>query len=151
MYRSRSHGAAGTGSLTRVNIVSLDLGLGPEPHVLALSEFVLVPGPGVVLVDLNGQGMLYSETVWMDEAGRVSASGFGSSGTGWSISDGAVSVTGRARGAGRVLVEVTTSVAAASMSFEVTPESDGWYAGCRSLPEDWPDHDDPFVSVNERD
>jgi hypothetical protein len=132
-----------------VHAVSLDLGLGPEPRVLALSEFVLVPGPGVVLVDLNGQGMLYSETVWMDEAGHVTASGFGSSGTGWSLADGCVAVTGRAAGTTRVLVEVTASGAVASLSFEVTPGPDGWYAGCRSLPEDWSGLDDTVVSVND--
>jgi len=133
-----------------VDVASLDLDLGPDPHVLALSEFVTVPGPGVVLVDLNGQGMLYSETVWMDDQGCVTGGGVGWSSTGWSLADGCVSVTGRASGVPTVAVEVTSWNPVGSLSFEVTPEPDGWYAGCRLLPDDWLDSHDIYVAVTDR-
>lgn len=131
-----------------VEIVSLNLGLGPDPRVLAISDFVEAPGPGVVLVDLNGQGMLYSQAVWMDGAGHVTEGSYGSSGPGWDVCDGCVSVTGRTgTGVGVVRVEVSSLDAADSFAFDVLPGPDRWYAGCRQLPSHWPGMEDVSVSV----
>jgi hypothetical protein len=136
-----------------VEIASIDLGLGPDPLILAVSEFVEVPGPGVVLVDLNGQGMLYSAIVWMDEAGRVTEGGSGQSGTGWvadlGVGNGCVAVTGQVdAGRDQVRVDVTQAEPADSFTFVVGPGRDGWYAGCRSLPQSWPGIDGISVTVD---
>ena len=132
-----------------VDIASLELDLGPNPQVLAISEFLEVPGPGVALVDLNGEGMVYTESVWMDDSGHVTASGWGMSGVGFSISDAAVSVTGRATASTQVAVKAQHSMTGDSFEFVVMPTAEGWYAGCRPLPGDW--HDLECITVRVTD
>jgi hypothetical protein len=133
-----------------MRVTSMDLGLGPDPRILALSEFVLVPGPGVVLVDLDGHGMLYTASVWMDEQGRVTEGGWGSSGTGWSLCDGVVAVTGRADPGSTVVVDVVCPLRDDAVRFEVTTGEDGWYAGCRGLPDTWQGIEHIDMTVHER-
>lgn len=136
-----------------MEIASIDLGLGPDPHMLAVSEFVEVPGPGVVLVDLNAEGMLYSAIVWMDEAGHVTEGGSGQSGVGWAatlaVGNGCIAVTGQAEvGREQVRIDVTLADPVDSFAFVVEPGRDGWYAGCRSLPQSWPGLDGISVTVD---
>lgn len=94
----------------------MELGLGPDPRILALSEFGEAPGPGVVLVDLNGQGMLLTMPVVLDAAGHVVAGGSHISGTGECLWEGTVTVTGRASGPVAVIEVVVTSPVTATRS-----------------------------------
>lgn len=137
------------GMLIAVDIEGLALDLGPHLVVLAISEFPEVPSPGVVLVDLNGEGMVYTASVWMDHTGHVTAGGWGTSGMGFCISDSAVSVTGRATASTQVVVRVGHSITGESFEFVVIPTAQGWYAGCRALPGDWHDLDAVTVEVDE--
>lgn len=98
-----------------------------------------------MLVDLNGEGAVYTESVWMDDSGHVTASGWGMSGVGFSISDAAVSVTGRATASTQVAVKAQHSMTGESFEFVVMPTAEGWYAGCRPLPGDW--HDLECITV----
>ncbi len=116
-----------------------------------MSEFAEVPGPGAVLVDLNGRGMLYTTSVWLDEAGHVSDGGCGQSGTGWALCDGSVVVTGQVGpDVVAIEVEVVSEIGDRHFSFEVTPLTNGWYAGCRPLPRDWDGMDGLQLRVHER-
>jgi hypothetical protein len=137
------------GTLIAVDIVSLELDLGPDPRVLAISEFHEAPGPGVALVDLNGEGMVYTESVWMDDSGHVTAGGWGMSGTGLSVSHGAASVTGRASSQTQLVVQVQHSKTGEAFEFVVSPSAEGWYAGCRPLPGHWHDLDSVTVQVSD--
>jgi hypothetical protein len=134
-----------------VEITSMDLGIGPDPRVLAVSDFVESPGPGVVLVDLNGQGMLITMTVGMDDSGAVYGGGCHHSGMGVDLWDGCATVTGRTdQPQALVRVTVTSEADDESFSFDVHPGAEGWYAGCRPLPPEWEGIPSVSVSMSER-
>jgi hypothetical protein len=121
-----------------------DLDLGPDAQVLAMSESPEF-GPGVAVIDLNGQGMLYS-AVWKSARGVVT-SGSGSSGLGWTLTDGMLHVTGELD-SDEIAQVVISSPGAEPTCYRVTPNARGFYAAVFELAADpW---EDATVEVEHR-
>jgi hypothetical protein len=119
---------------------SVDLGLGPDAQLLALSSFPTVPGPGVAVVDLNGNGMIYTQQTWMDAEGRITdENGSGGSGVGTSMGLGAVFVTGQAPEDCQTVVVQARVPGSEPMECTASTEAGGWYAVACPIREPWPD------------
>jgi hypothetical protein len=110
-----------------------ELDLGPQAQVLAISESPKF-GPGVAVIDLNGQGMLYSAVVWKSARGVVTA-GSGSSGLGWTLEDGMLHVTGELA-SDEVAQVVINCPGAEPTSYRVAPNARGFYAAVFELAAD---------------
>jgi hypothetical protein len=126
-----------------VDPLTVDVALGPNYRLLAVSDFTTVPGPGVAVVDVSGSGYILTQALWMDETRHAGDGWFDHSGTGSTVAYDAVYVTGHVEGSCSVLTgEVRGHRWTEHFEFEVTPTVDGWYAGCRPIPEEWLDDDD---------
>jgi hypothetical protein len=110
-----------------------DLDLGPDAQVLAISESPEV-GPGVAVVDLNGQGMLYSALVWKYARGVVTSHS-GSSGLGWTLTDGMLHVTGELA-SDDIAEAVIHCPGAEPTRYRVAPNARGFYAAVFELAAD---------------
>jgi hypothetical protein len=110
-----------------------ELDLGPHAQVLAISESPEF-GPGVAVIDLNGQGMLYSAVVWKS-AGGVFTAGSGSSGLGWTLEGGVLHVTGELD-SDEIAQVVINCPGAEPTIYRVAPNDRGFYAAVFELAAD---------------
>jgi hypothetical protein len=121
-----------------------ELDLGPDAQVLAISESPEF-GPGVAVVDLNGQGMLYSTVVWKSARGVVTSRS-GSSFLGWILEGEMLYVTGELD-SDEVAQVVITCPGAEPTIYRVSPNDRGFYAAAFELAADqW----NPTVEVEHR-
>ena len=131
--------------------VSVDLALGPNYRLVAVSDFTVVPGPGVAVVDVSGAGYLITQSLWMDADGLVGDGGWHLGGIGHCVADNAVSVVGHVpTSCSRITAEVRGPTWRHHFEFDVLPTAEGWYAGCRPFPDEWLDDYVDFGSVEVR-
>jgi len=110
---------------------TFELDFGPDSRVLALSELPQV-GPGVAALDVNGQGMLYTTSVWKAPDGVVTDGSWGRSGLGLTVADDALHVTGQLD-AGQIAEVVITSPDAEPLIYQVARNKHGFYAAIFEL------------------
>ena len=140
MCRSRSRRRSARRHYDHVQPLNVELALGPDYRLLAVSDFATVPGPGVAVVDVTGSGYILTQALWMDENLHAGGGWFDYNGTGETVAPDAVYVTGQVGGSCSVLtVEVRGPSWTEHFEFDVTPTVDGWYAGCRPIPDEWLD------------